>query len=47
MTAVGEWVVKVPVVGRPIEGMMVREHESFLEGILEHLKSQAEAQVAA
>jgi uncharacterized protein YndB with AHSA1/START domain len=47
VTAVGEWVVKVPVVGRPIEGMMVREHESFLEGILEHLKSQAEAQVAA
>lgn len=47
VTAVGEWVVKVPVVGRPIEEMMVREHESFLEGLLENLKSQAEAQVLA
>jgi hypothetical protein len=27
--------------------MMVREHESFLEGLLENLKSQAEAQVLA
>lgn len=47
VTAVGEWLVKLPVVGRPIEGMMVKEHESFLEKLLDHLKTQAEAQVMA
>lgn len=47
VTAVGEWLMKVPVVGKPIEQMMVKEHESFLEGLLEHLKTQAEAQVMA
>lgn len=47
VTAVGEWRVKVPVVGRPIEGMMVKEHEPFLEGMLENLKTMAEAQVLA
>jgi uncharacterized protein YndB with AHSA1/START domain len=43
VTAVGEWDVKLPVVGRPIETMMVREHEPFLEGMLANLKSQVEA----
>ncbi len=47
MTAVGEWRVKVPVVGRPIEGMLVKEHEPFLEGMLQNLKTLAEAQVLA
>ena len=47
VTAVGEWALKMPVVGRPIERMMVKEHEPFLEGILEHLKSMAEARVPA
>jgi len=47
VTAVGEWRVKVPVVGRPIEGMMVKEHEPFLEGMLENLKTLAETQVLA
>lgn len=47
VTAVGEWEVKVPVVGKPIERMMVKEHEPFIEGILANLKTHAEAQVAA
>lgn len=47
VTAVGEWEMKVPVVGRPIEKMMVKEHEPFLEGMLENLKTKAEARVAA
>jgi len=47
VTAVGEWELKVPVVGKPIEHMMVKEHEPFLEGILEHLKTKAEATVPA
>ncbi|HEX3005013.1 MAG TPA: SRPBCC family protein [Angustibacter sp.] len=47
VTAVGEWDVKVPVVGRPIETMMVREHEPFVEGMLANLKKQVEAMVAA
>ncbi|EWT02342.1 bacterio-opsin linked protein [Intrasporangium oryzae NRRL B-24470] len=47
VTAVGEWIVKVPVVGRPIEGMMVKEHESFVELMLSNLKAQAEARTAA
>jgi len=34
VTAEGEWIVKVPVVGKPIEGMMVKEHEPFLEAML-------------
>ena len=47
VTAVGEWEMKVPVVGRPIEKMMVKEHEPFVEGILEQLKTKAEARVPA
>jgi uncharacterized protein YndB with AHSA1/START domain len=47
VTGVGEWTVNLPLVGRPIESMMVKEHEPFLEGMLEHLKSQAEAKVPA
>lgn len=47
VTAVGEWELKVPVVGRPVERMMVKEHEPFLEGMLEHLKTKAEARVPA
>ncbi|GAA2502067.1 SRPBCC family protein [Terrabacter carboxydivorans] len=47
VTAVGEWVMKVPVVGKPVEQMMVKGHESFLEGMLAHLKTEAEAQVMA
>jgi uncharacterized protein YndB with AHSA1/START domain len=47
LTAQGEWIVKVPVVGRPIEGMMVKEHEPFVELMLSNLKALAEAKTAA
>jgi uncharacterized protein YndB with AHSA1/START domain len=47
VTAEGEWIVKFPVVGRPIEGMLVKEHEPFLEEMLAHLKTQVEAKTAA
>lgn len=47
VTAEGEWIVKVPVVGKPIEGMMVREHESYLEALLANLKAQVEVKAAA
>ena len=47
VTAEGEWNVNLPVVGRPIEGMMVREHEPFVELLLANLKAEAEVHVAA
>jgi uncharacterized protein YndB with AHSA1/START domain len=47
VTAEGEWTVKVPVVGKPIEGMMVKEHEPYLEAMLANLKPQVEAKSAA
>ncbi|MGN6301101.1 MAG: SRPBCC family protein [Angustibacter sp.] len=47
VTAVGEWAVPMPVVGKPIESMMVREHEPFLEGMLANLKSQVESMALA
>ncbi len=43
VTAEGEWIVKVPVVGGPLEGMMVKEHEGMLEEMLANLKKEAEA----
>ena len=47
MTAAGEWTVKVPLVGKPIEGMMVKEHEPYVEAMLANLKTQVEAKTAA
>ncbi|GAB3019636.1 hypothetical protein GCM10011376_29000 [Nocardioides flavus (ex Wang et al. 2016)] len=47
VTAEGEWDMKVPVVGKPIEKMMVKEHEPFLEEMLANLKAQVEAKNAA
>lgn len=47
VTATGEWIVKVPVVSRPIETMMVKEHEPMLEMLLGHLKAQVETKSAA
>ena len=46
MTAQGEWDVKVPVVGKPIEKMLVKEHEPFVEEMLANLKTQVEAKTA-
>jgi uncharacterized protein YndB with AHSA1/START domain len=47
VTAEGEWALKVPLVGKPIERMMVKEHEPFVEGMLDNLKTQVEAKAAA
>jgi uncharacterized protein YndB with AHSA1/START domain len=47
VTAEGEWVVQVPVVGKPIEAMMVKEHEPYVEAMLANLKTQVEAKAAA
>jgi hypothetical protein len=35
--------VKFPILGRPIEQMMVKEHEPFAESLLANLKAEAEA----
>jgi uncharacterized protein YndB with AHSA1/START domain len=45
MTAEGEWHAKVPVVGKRLEGMMVKGHEEGLEGLLATVKSRVEAEV--
>jgi uncharacterized protein YndB with AHSA1/START domain len=47
VTATGEWAVKVPVVGKRIESMMVKGHEQMLDMLLANLKTQVEAKVAA
>jgi hypothetical protein len=47
VTAEGEWNVALPVAGRPIEAMMVKEHEPFLDELLGKLKAQVEAKAAA
>jgi uncharacterized protein YndB with AHSA1/START domain len=45
--AEGEWDTKVPVVGKPIQKMMVKEHEPFIEAMLANLKTQVEEKTAA
>lgn len=45
LTAEGEWHVNVPAVGKPIEGMLVKEHEKGLESLLANVKSRVEAEV--
>lgn len=47
VTATGEWNLKVPVVGRPIETMMVKGHEPMLEALLGNLKTEVEGIEAA
>jgi uncharacterized protein YndB with AHSA1/START domain len=47
VTVTGEWTVKVPAVGKPIETMMVKGHEPMLEALLANLKTQVEAKAAA
>ena len=47
VTAEGEWHVTLPVAGRPIEAMMVKEHEPFLDELLTNLKKGVEAKAVA
>lgn len=46
LTAQAEWHVNVPGIGKPIEGMMVKEHEGELERWLVGIKEQVEGNVA-
>lgn len=46
VTAEGEWNVKMPVVGKPIETMLVKEHEPFVEEMLANLKAEVEVKTA-
>lgn len=46
VTGQGEWQVNAPVVGKPMENMMVKEHEPFLEGMLAALKADFEDKAA-
>jgi uncharacterized protein YndB with AHSA1/START domain len=47
LTAEAEWQVKVPAVGKRLEGMMVKGHEEGLESLLANVKSRVEAEVTA
>jgi uncharacterized protein YndB with AHSA1/START domain len=42
VTGQGEWHVSAPAVGQPLERMMVKEHEPFLESMLAALKTDVE-----
>lgn len=44
LTADGEWHVNIPGVGKPLEGMLVKEHEGGLERLLANVKSRVEAE---
>ncbi|MDH3398670.1 MAG: SRPBCC family protein [Acidimicrobiia bacterium] len=46
LTAEGEWHVNLPGLGKPIEGMLVKEHEGGLESLLANVKSRVEAKAA-
>jgi uncharacterized protein YndB with AHSA1/START domain len=47
VTAEGEWHYNIPALGKPIEGMMVKEHAGGVEAMLANLKKQVEAKAAA
>ncbi len=46
MTAEGEWHVGIPGLGKPLEGMLVKEHEGGLESLLANVKSRVESGAA-
>ena len=45
LTAQGEWRIHVPAVGKPMEGLMAREHKDFVETMLNNLKTALEGTV--
>lgn len=45
LTAEGEWHVNLPGVGKPLEGMLVKEHETPIEKMLATIKAQVEGSV--
>jgi uncharacterized protein YndB with AHSA1/START domain len=46
LTVRGEWHIGVPAVGRPLEGLMVREHKEFVETMLTNVKDGVEGTTA-
>lgn len=46
LTAEGEWHVKVPGLGKPLEGMLAKGHEGGLESLLATVKARVEAEAA-
>jgi uncharacterized protein YndB with AHSA1/START domain len=46
LTVQGEWHIKVPAVGGPMEGLMAREHKDFVEIMLTNVKSGVEGTTA-
>lgn len=46
LTATGEWHIGVPAVGKPLEGLMVREHQEFVETMLTNVKDGVEGTTA-
>jgi uncharacterized protein YndB with AHSA1/START domain len=47
LTIEGEWNVRLPIAGRPIESMMVKEHEPFVDELLGNIRTAVEAKAAA
>jgi uncharacterized protein YndB with AHSA1/START domain len=47
VSAEGEWIVRLPMAGKPLEEMMVKEHAPYLEAMLLNVKTQVEAKAAA
>lgn len=45
-TVHGEWHINIPAVGGPMEGLMVREHEEFVETVLDNVKDGVEGTTA-
>jgi uncharacterized protein YndB with AHSA1/START domain len=46
MTGTGEWNVRVPLVGKPYEKLVVKEHVPMLESMLGNVKTGMEARAA-
>jgi uncharacterized protein YndB with AHSA1/START domain len=42
LTVTGEWHVGVPAVGKPLEGMMVREHRGMVDTMLANVQAGVE-----
>ncbi len=47
LTAEGEWHVSVPAVGKSLEGMLAKEHETPIEQLLARVKARVEGEAAA
>jgi hypothetical protein len=46
LTAQGAWHIGVPAVGKPLEGLMVREHREMVDTMLANVKAGVEGTTA-